>query len=110
MERHPGGVFFFWQCYVLCLASAATDLGKEQVNTKGRVLVVEVALELGDLVLEHVGGVADATDDAEAASVGDGSGQLGAGGDVHAGEDDGVLDPEHLGDGGLDLLCLGGHG
>lgn len=80
------------------IPSISTDLGEEQVNTEGSVLVVEEALELGDLLLEHLGGVADTADNTETASVGDGSGELGAGSDVHASKNDGVVDLEELGE------------
>jgi hypothetical protein len=92
---------------VLGLAGAAADLGEEEIDTEGGVLVVEVGLELADLVAEHVGGVVDATEDTHATGVGDGGGQLRASGDVHAGEENGVVDPEELGDLGADLLCEG---
>jgi hypothetical protein len=91
---------------VLGLASASADLGEKQVNTKGGVLVDEEALELGDLLAQHLWGVADASDDTEAASVGDCGGELGAGSHVHAGEQNGVLDLEQIGDGGSELLCM----
>lgn len=97
----------FWRgSGLLGLTGIATNLGDKQVNTKGSVLVVEVALELGNLLLEHLWGVSDTADDAHAAGVGDGSRQLGTGGDVHAGQQDGVLDLEKISDGSADLLCL----
>jgi len=92
---------------ILGLTGIATDLGEKQVDAEGGVLVVEVLLELGNLLAEHVGGVADTADDTETASVGDGSSQLGASGHVHAGQQDGVLDLEKIGDGRADLLCKG---
>lgn len=93
---------------LLGLTGAAADLGEKQVDTEGSVLVGEVLLELGNLLLEHVGGVADTTDDTETAGVGDGGSQLGTGSDVHAGKHDGVLDLEKIGDGSADLFCEGG--
>lgn len=97
----------FWRggSGLLGLTGIATNLGDKQVNTKGSVLVVEVALELGNLLLEHLWSVSDTADDAHTAGVGDGSRQLGTGGDVHAGQQDGVLDLEKIGDGCADLLC-----
>lgn len=89
----------------LGLAGAATDLGEKQVNTEGSVLVCEVALELGNLLSEHIGGIADTADDTEATGIADSSSQLGTGSDVHAGQQHGVLDPEEIGDRGTDLLC-----
>lgn len=93
---------------VLGLASAPADLGKKQVDAKGGLLVDEEALELGDLLAQHLRGVADASDDAEATGVGDGGGELRTGGHVHAGEQNGVLDLEQIGDGGSELLCRTG--
>ncbi len=93
---------------LLGLASVATDLGEKQVDAEGGVLVGEMLLELGNLVLEHVGGVADTTDDAHATGVGDGGSQLGAGSDVHTSQEDGVVDLEKIGDRGADLLCKRG--
>ena len=91
--------------YVLGLASAATDLGEQQIDTERSVRVIEVLLELRNLLAEHVGSVTDTTNDTETSSVGDGSSQLGAGGDVHTGQKDGVLDLEKIRDGGANLLC-----
>lgn len=90
---------------LLGLAGAATDLREEQVDTEGSVLVVQVALELGDLLAQHVGSVTNTANDTETAGVGDGSGQLGASGDVHASKKHRVLDAEQVGDGSSDLLC-----
>ena len=58
---------------------------EEEVDAEGRILVLQEALELGDLLTEHVRGVAYAADDAEAPGVGHRGGKLGPGGDVHAG-------------------------
>jgi hypothetical protein len=82
----------------------AADLGKEEIDAEGCVLVDEVRLELTDLIPEHVGGVADAAENAHTASVGDGRCQLGAGGDVHTCQQDGVLNSEEIGDRGANSL------
>lgn len=92
---------------LLGLASAAADLGKEQINTERSVLVVEVALELSDLLAQHVRSVSDTTNDTETTSVGDSGSELRAGGNIHAREEDGMLDLEKIGDGGSELLCEG---
>lgn len=89
---------------VVGLASAAADLGKEQINTEGSVLVIEEALELSDLLAQHVRSVSDTTNDTETTSVGDSGSELRAGGNVHAREEDGVLDLEKIGDGSSELL------
>jgi hypothetical protein len=92
-------------CDVLSLASATANLGKKQVDTEGSVLVVEVALELGDLFAQHVRSIADTTNDTESTSVGDSGGKLGTSSDVHAREEDGMFDLEKIGDGSSELLC-----
>ena len=48
-----------WADGLLGLAGAATDLREEQIDTERTVLVVEMGLELGDLLAEHVRSVAD---------------------------------------------------
>ena len=88
----------------LRLPGAAADLREEQVDTERCALVFEVALQLGDLLAKHVWRVSDTTDHAEPACVADGCCELRAGGDVHAGEHDGVVDLEEVGGGGADLL------
>lgn len=91
--------------YALGLASTAAYLGEQQIDAEGGVLIVEVALELRDLIAEHLRGVANATDDTETTGIGDGGSELGTSGDVHAGEQHGVLDLEKISDGGANLLC-----
>jgi hypothetical protein len=92
--------------YVLGLSGVASNLGQQQINAKGGVLVLQVLLHVFDLVPQHVGRVAHATNDTETTSVRDGGSKLGAGGNVHAGQQDGVLDAEHVGNGGPNLLYL----
>jgi hypothetical protein len=89
----------------LGLSRASADLGKQEINTKGCFLVVEVALQLRDLLAKHVGSVSNAAEDADSASVCYSSCQLRAGGHVHAGKHDGVLDLEQIGELCADLLC-----
>jgi hypothetical protein len=90
---------------LLGLASASADLGKQQIDTEWCALVVEVALELGNLLAEHVWGVSNAAEDTDASGVCDGSGKLGTSGHVHAGKHDGVLDLEQISELCADLLC-----
>ena len=94
------GLFCFWgggeAANLLRLPRAAAHLRDQQVDTEWCILVFQKALQLGDLLAQHVGRVADAADNAQAASVGDSSGEFGAGGDVHAGEHDGVVDLEEV--------------
>jgi hypothetical protein len=71
-------------------------LRKEQVHTEWRVLIVQKALEFGNLVLEHFWGVTNATDDTEATSVRDSGSQLGASSHVHTGEKNGVVDLQEI--------------
>lgn len=91
---------------LLGLAGTAANLGKEKVDTEGSVLVVQVALEFGDLLAEHLGGIANATDDTQTTGVGDSGGQLGPRSHVHAGQQDGVVDLKQISNRGTDLFCL----
>lgn len=91
---------------ILGLASASANLGQEKIDTKGSVLIGEEALELVDLLLEHLWGVSNATNDTETTGIGDGGGKAGTRGDVHACEEDGVFDAEQVGDGSANLLCF----
>jgi hypothetical protein len=91
----------------LGLPGATADLRNQEVHTERCVLVVEEALEFCDLFPEHVWGVADATDHTDATGVGDGCCELGTGGNVHAGEHDGVCDLEQVGGDRADLFWLG---
>ena len=91
---------------ILGLASTSSHLWEQKVNAERRVLIVKVALELLDLVAEHLGGITDTTNDTQTAGVGDSSGKLGASGNVHASKEDGVLDPQEVSDGSAELLCI----
>lgn len=90
---------------VLGLSCTTANLWEEEVDTEWSILVLEEALELGNLLTEHVWSVADTADDTDTAGVGDGGGELRPGGDVHAGKHDWVLDLEEIGGGGANLLC-----
>jgi hypothetical protein len=91
---------------LLSLPGTAANLRNQEIDTEGSILVVEEALEFRNLFPEHVWGVADATDHTDAAGVGDGCCELGAGGDVHAGEHDGVCDLEQVGRDRADLFWM----
>ena len=72
-------VWYYCLCIhlvLLGLSCAATDLWEEQVDTEWSVLVLEEALELCNLLAEHVWGVADTTNDTDTASIGHGSSEL----------------------------------
>ena len=94
----------------LGLARAASDLRQQQVDTERRVLVLQEALELRNLLPQHVRGISNAADDTETAGIGNSGGELGAGGDVHAGQEDRVVDLEQISRGGAKLLCCCGQG
>lgn len=96
---------------VLGLACATTNLGKQQIDTEGRALVVEIALQLGDLLSQHVRRVSNTSQHTESSGVCDGSSELRTGGDIHAGEKNGMLDLQQVGELCADLLCalLGGN-
>ena len=90
---------------LLRLPRVAADLRDQKINTERRVLVLQEALQLCDLLPKHVWGVANTANDTNTSCVGDGGGELGTGSDVHAGQHDGVVDLEEIGRGGADLLC-----
>lgn len=89
---------------LLGLTGTAANLGQQQVNTERSVLVGEEALQLGDLLLEHVRSVADTTDDTQTTGVGDRGRQLRAGGHVHTCQQNRVVDLEQISDGSADEL------
>lgn len=89
---------------VVGLPSATADLGKQEINTEGGVLVVQVALQFADLFTEHIRGIPNTTNNTETTRVGDSGSQLRASGDVHTGQQDGVVDLEQVGHRGADLL------
>jgi hypothetical protein len=91
--------------HVLGLSRAAADLGEEQVNAERCALVVEVALQLGDLLAEHVRRITNATEHTQPSGVGHSGSELRACCYVHAGEQHGVLDLQQVGELGADLLC-----
>lgn len=89
---------------ILRLPRIPAYLRDQQIHTERRILVFQEPLEFCDLLPEHVRRVAHPTDDAEAAGIGDCGGKFGAGGDVHTGEHDGVVDFEEVGHGGAELF------
>lgn len=91
--------------FLLGLAGTATNLREKKVDTEGSVLVVQVALEFGNLFAEHLGGIANATDHTQTTGVGDSGSELGTRSHVHACQQDGVVDLEQIGDRGADLFC-----
>ena len=93
------------QVYLLGLPSIATNLWDKEIDAKGRILVLQVGFQLRDLLSEHIWGITDAADDAEATGVGDGCCETGACGDIHPGEHDRVVDFEEIGDRGAELFC-----
>lgn len=82
--------------HLLGLARTAADLREQEVDAEWRVLVCQVALELGDLLSQHVRCVTNTADDTETAGVGDSSSKLGSSSHVHAGQHDGVLDLQQI--------------
>ena len=90
---------------LLGLPSTTTNLRNKKINTKWCVLVGQEALEFCDLFSEHVWCVANATDHANTASIGDCCCELRASSNVHASEHDGVCDLEQVGSNRADLFC-----
>ena len=66
------------------LARAAADLGEEQVDAEGRVLVLEVALDVVNGLLQHLRALTQAANDTDAAGVRDGRSEPRTFCDVHA--------------------------
>jgi len=89
---------------VVGLARISTDLRKQKINTERSVLVLQEALELSNLLLEHVWRVADTSNDTETSGICDSSGELRASGNVHASKEDGVVDLQEIGRDRSDLL------
>lgn len=109
-----GGVSLAWWSFcvhkrtgvcLLGLASTAANLGEEQVDTEGSVLIIQVALQLGDLLPEHIRSVTNTTDNTQTTGVGDRSRQLRASGHVHTSQQNRVVDLQQIGDGSADDLC-----
>ena len=92
---------------LLRLPRATTNLRDQKIHAKGCVLVFQESLQLGNLLAQHVWRIADASDDAETAGVGDCSCKFWTRGYVHAGEHDGVVDFEEVGGCGSELLWDG---
>lgn len=90
---------------LLGLAGTATNLGEEQVDTEWCVLVLEERLQLGDLLAEHVWGVANSSENTEASGVGNGGSELRAGGNVHTSKHNRVVDLEEVGGNRAELFC-----
>lgn len=90
----------------LGLSCAATNLWEQEINAERGILVVQEALELCNLLSQHVWSVADTTNNTNTARVGDCGGELGTSGDVHTGEHHGVVDLEQIGRHRAELLCI----
>lgn len=94
-----------WMC-LLGLSCTATNLWEQEIDAEWCVLVVQEALQLCDLLAEHVWSVADTADDTDTTGVGHSGGELRTSGHVHASKHDWVLDLEQIGRGGAELLCF----
>lgn len=93
------------QLDLLGLTGTTTDLRKKEIDTERSVLVLQVALQLSNLLAQHLWGVTDTTDDAETTGIGDRSSQLGAGSHVHASQQNWVVDLQEISDGSANNLC-----
>lgn len=97
----------FLRRYMVCLlglTGTATDLGEEEVDTEGGILILQVALQLSDLFAEHIRSITNTTDDTQTTGIGDRSSQLRASGHVHTSQQNGVVDLKQIGDGSTDDL------
>lgn len=91
---------------ILGLSRVSANLRQKQVNTERRVLIVQKALEFGNLVLEHLRGVTNATNNTETTSVRDSGSQLGASSHVHSSEQNGVVDLQEIRDRRAELFWI----
>lgn len=90
---------------LLGLAGAATNLGEEQVNTKWGILVLEERLQLGNLLAEHVWGVANSSDNTKTSGICNCGSKLWASRNVHTSKDNWVVDLEEVGGDRAELFC-----
>jgi hypothetical protein len=88
----------------LGLTCATTNLGEQKVDAEWCILVIQVALELSNLLSQHVRCVTDTTDDTKTASIGNSSSKLGPSSHVHTSQYDGVLDLQQISELRADLL------
>jgi hypothetical protein len=93
------------QVYILCLSSVTANLWKQEINTEWSVLVDQKALELVDLLTEHLWGVSDTTNNTETTGIGNGSCELWTSSNIHTRKQDWMLDLEEIRDGSFDLFC-----
>jgi len=99
---------------LLCLSCATADLGEQQINTEGGVLIIQVAFEFGDLLPQHIWSISDLYDpsalidlfflrssysanNTKTASIRDCGSQSWTSSHVHAGKHDWVLDLQQIG-------------
>ena len=90
---------------LLCFSGAASHLGNQEIHPEWCVLVLQEALEFRDLLSEHIRCVSNAADDTKTAGICYRCCEFGASGNVHASEEDGVVDFEEVGDRGAELFC-----
>ena len=88
---------------ILRLPRITTNLRDQKIDTKWCVLVFQEPFQLGNLLTQHIWGVADASDDTETAGICDCSCEFWTSGDVHTGKHDGVVDFEEVCDCGSEL-------
>lgn len=89
---------------ILRFSCTAPDLRNEKIHAKWCILVFQKHFQLGNLLTQHVWGVADASDDAETAGIGNSCCELWAGGYIHTSKHDGMVDFEEIGNCGSELL------
>lgn len=89
---------------LLRLPGVTANLWNQEIYTKRSVLVLQEALELGNLFSKHVWSVANASNDTQTAGICDGGSKLGSCGHVHTCEHDRVVDFEEVGDRGAELF------
>lgn len=110
---------------VVCLSGTTTDLGEKEVDTEWPILIVEIALELSYLFAKHVRRVANllvlakarelcydthASNDTHASSVRDSGSELRASCDVHASQENRMVNLKQICEGCPYLLRRHGGG
>lgn len=109
MSQQLPSCMWIWNCIglqpegmgwasILCLPRTTTHLRDQKIHAKRCIFVFQEPLQLGYLLTQHIWRVADASDDAETAGIGDCSCEFGTCGYVHTSEHDRVIDFEEVGD------------
>lgn len=95
----------YLKSHLLGLTGGAANLWEKEIDTEWGILVIQVGLELSDLLAEHIWGVSNTSNNTETSGIGDSGSELWASGNIHASQNNWVVDLQKIGGGGADLLC-----